>query len=132
MLSYKASDPALLSIGQYLGITEDKNGVLWIAGLTAHSFNPKQEKFSVYRNEPDNNNYLLAYTVMAIIAEPNGMIWILTWGGLDKFDPSTKTFTHFLHNENDTTSIYSDQVFTLLKMKKNRNFVDPRCTHLRL
>src|SRR6185436_13771271 len=52
--SYKANDSNSLSIGQYWGLTEDKNGVLWIAGTTAqvlYSFDSKQEKFSVYRHQ---------------------------------------------------------------------------------
>jgi ligand-binding sensor domain-containing protein len=117
--SYKASDPASLSIGQYWGLTEDKNGVLWIAGTTSralYSFNPRQEKFSVYRNEPGNNNSLNASELLEVVAEANGMIWVgTTYGGLDKFDPQTKTFTHFLHSEKDTTSIYSNRVFSFVK-----------------
>jgi len=116
--SYKASDPASLSIGQYWGLTQDKNGVIWIPGSTTqalYSFNPKQEKFSIYRNQPGNSNSLNATEVMAIVAEPNGMIWAGTRGGLDKFDPQTKTFTHFLHSEKDTTSIYSNRVIALVE-----------------
>ena len=50
--SYNARDPNSLRVDAYEGLTEDRNGVLWIAATVPqglYSFNPKQENFFNYR-----------------------------------------------------------------------------------
>jgi ligand-binding sensor domain-containing protein len=117
--TYKASDSNSLSADQYWGLTEDRDGILWMASTASkavYSFDPRKEKFSMYRNQAGNNNSLIASNLSAIAAEPDGMIWVgTTDSGLDKFDPLTKTFTHFLHSEKDTSSIHSNRIFGLVK-----------------
>ena len=91
----------------YSGLVEDKNGVLWFSNQKEgfYSFDPVYEKFSNYRNKSLGTNSLSDNTANAIAAGNNGIIWIATAVGLDKYDPVTGSFFHFVHSPGDAGSI---------------------------
>ena len=61
----------------------------------------RTERFTRYRHDPSNPNSLVADSVNSIARDSRGFLWFGTEAsGLDKFDPSTGTFTHYL-NDND-------------------------------
>jgi ligand-binding sensor domain-containing protein len=76
---------------------EDSAGNLWIttsAGLSR--FHRDSGTFTNYRHDPENPNSLSHSTVMGIYEDETGLFWLTTYGGgLNRFDPSTETFTHF-------------------------------------
>jgi ligand-binding sensor domain-containing protein/signal transduction histidine kinase len=80
---------------------EDKKGFIWIGtnkGL--NKFNPVSKTFIRYMVEPDNPNSLSHERVSTILQDRNGVMWIGTLGGgLNRFDPSDNTFTHFTEKE---------------------------------
>jgi len=79
--SYNARDPNSLRIGEHQGLTEDKNGILWMSGVVPqglYSFDPKREKFINYRHQPGNSNSPAWGDVNQVQADANGMIWAAT------------------------------------------------------
>ncbi len=71
---------------------------LWI-GTRNNGFvkiNSSTNKNLTYRNDPTNKNSLINNSVRKIYPDSHGNIWIGTKGGLDKFDPKTNTFEHYL------------------------------------
>jgi ligand-binding sensor domain-containing protein/signal transduction histidine kinase len=89
-------------------IFENRAGNLWIgteAGL--NQYNRITNKFHRYYTNPADPGETNVY---AIHEDPEGLLWIGTWGGgLSRFDPQTKTFTTYMHNPDDPTSI-SDNI----------------------
>lgn len=78
-------------------IYEDEAHNLWIStseGL--NFFDRKTEKFIHYFNEKDSKNSLSHNHLTEITGDKEGNIWIGTLEGyLNKFDPLTKSFTHY-------------------------------------
>ncbi len=59
--------------------------------------------------------------VNKIVQDSYGFIWMATEYGLNKFDGVR--FTHYLHNENDTTSLLANNVRTMMLDSKNTLWV---------
>src|SRR5437868_14992616 len=91
-------------LGQINGITQDADGYMWMVspGLKC-LYRYDGTRVVRYSHDPTNPNTLGGSDPESVFADPNGFIWIgLTDHGLDKLDPSTGTFTHYVHNEKDS------------------------------
>lgn len=75
-------------------------------------------KFECYNKYINNMGNLTSYSIMAVTEDDSGEIWIGTFGGgLNRFDPQTKSFRFFRHDfyyrnmtiDNDIISIYKDK-----------------------
>lgn len=105
-----------LSQGEVYCIIQDNRGFMWFGtenGLNQFDGN----KFKVYRNDPTDPNSLSNDFVRTICEDQWNNLWIGTdHGGLNKFDPVNKTFTHYKIkpgqpdslNTNPVNSIYID------------------------
>ncbi len=61
---------------------------------------------------------------MTMIEDRDGTIWLGTeGGGLNHFDPSSKTFVHYRHRPDDPTSLPNDRVRAILRDSKDRLWV---------
>jgi len=99
--------------GQYWGISEDNDGKLWIPGLWQglYWYDPYHEKFYQYRNQQNNLQSLTTDLTTAVAADVNGDIWVGTdGGGIDQFDQATGLFSHFVHKDNDSSTLTSDYI----------------------
>ncbi|MEP6952394.1 MAG: two-component regulator propeller domain-containing protein [Ginsengibacter sp.] len=89
------------------GITESKNGDLWIAtlGTGICRYNRNKENFTRYQHDRENTNSLCDENSNIIVEDNQGKLWIGTDRGLDMFDPLKNKFVHFTYNPNDKGSI---------------------------
>ncbi len=103
-----------LSQSSPLCMLQDAQGYLWIG--TEDGLNRFDgTEFTVYRNDPDDPNSLSNNYVSALAEGPDGQLWVGTYGGgLNRLDPATGVFAHFLHDRLDPASIAHDQVLSLL------------------
>ncbi len=109
-----ADDPTFLVDKVVLFIQPDKEGYLWLGGYTGglRKFDPRTGKVvENYKKDPDNpdkkspefsaSNYLPAMYI-----DPDGLFWIATGdNGMQRFDPKTKTFTHYPMNKEEGLEI---------------------------
>jgi streptogramin lyase len=66
-----------------------------------NKFDPTTERFTRFVHDPNNPNSLGGAYVTGIVPDNRGDLWLGTLdSGLDKFDPSTGTFTHY-RNDSD-------------------------------
>ena len=82
---------------------------MWFAtedGLNRYDGNT----FVVYKNNPDDPNTLSANLIQNLIEDGHGYLWIGTWGGLNKLDPTTERFTHYRYNPDNPNSISGDAI----------------------
>ena len=111
----KVLPPEGRSFQHITGITQDKQGYMWLAtriGLYRYD----GYNFVTYKNNPSNLNSLASNWLECVYADSSGMIWIGTYGaGLDQLDPSTDVFTHFRHNSNNPKSLSSDIITSVLQ-----------------
>jgi signal transduction histidine kinase/ligand-binding sensor domain-containing protein/DNA-binding response OmpR family regulator len=93
-------------------IIEDESNNLWIAtwGGGLNYFDTKKEEFSRFYL-PNNN--------LVSILKDHNKIWITSFGGgLSVFDIQQKEFKNFSFKEKDSTTISSNNLFSILKDSK--------------
>ncbi len=86
--------------------SEDQFGNLLIGtnngGLNV--FNKKNGRFIHYVNNKSENS-LMNNSVVSLYVDKNGIIWIGTTVGLDKFNQNTKTFEHFVRDPKNPSTL---------------------------
>lgn len=92
--TFKANPNAREQI--YLEIAEDPQNELWLGtnGFGLQHFNPKTAQFTTFAGS-DAIGSLSDNVVLSIHTARNGVMWVGTSNGLNKFDPATKHFTVF-------------------------------------
>jgi PAS domain S-box-containing protein len=103
----------------YVSMTEDADGILWLgthfSGL--HKFDPKSGEIQVFSADPSKPGTLRDNMVPDVHIGADGIIWVGTQNGLDRFDPATGNFTaiHEGATESDRTisHILEDKAGTL-------------------
>ena len=85
----------------------DNGKKIWIGtwGEGFALFDRVNDKFTFYKNNPADANSLSNNIVRCILKDKNGMLWIGTDGGLNKFNPRTRTFKRYFYNSNDPGSL---------------------------
>jgi ligand-binding sensor domain-containing protein/signal transduction histidine kinase len=109
------SPPKGASWGIIVGITQDPKGYLWIASAFNGVFKYDGYQVTQYQKDTLSQNSINSNRVECIYADRQGIIWIGTFMGLDRFDPAANRFTHFYHSINDTGSISDNEISCILE-----------------
>ena len=82
---------------RYHSIAEDPDGALWLASseFGLDRFQPSTGEFTRYHSNPADVGALSHDHVYSVYADKSGTVWAATFGGLDKFNPRERTFTHY-------------------------------------
>lgn len=100
--------------GFITAMDQDQYGYMWFAGTSLYRYDGYHVK--IFKNDPTNSNSLAPARLESILADKDGIIWIGTFGaGLDRFDPATNTFTHFLNSPDNASSLSNNIVTSLLQ-----------------
>src|SRR5512145_2514420 len=79
-------------------IFQDSRGFMWLGtedGLNRYD----GYTFKTYKPDPDVPESLSDRWITAIVEDAEGYLWIGTrQGGLNRFDPRTETFIHYIHD----------------------------------
>lgn len=104
-----------VSGNQTTSVIIDRNNRVLIGyiGTGFDIYDQERKTFTNFRNDPGNPNSLSNDSVLTMLEDSKGNIWIGTFGGVDKFDPVTKSFTHYLYNPSDTTGLSFGEVATI-------------------
>lgn len=114
--------PSRLPHNRVYDIMEDRKGNLWLGTWNGIArYDRKKDTFKVFKHE----DLLKSYKVRAVLSDEHNDFWVATEsGGLtylkyenqgtiqEKFTP-----THFLHSENDSNTICSNCIFTMIRDK---------------
>jgi len=96
-----------------VGLTFDKTGKLWIGyyhgGLDCFD----GHRFLHYRHNDADTASLADDRVNCILEDTDGQFWIATMGGLDRYDPQTRSFHHFKPDPSSPNSIKSLYISSL-------------------
>ncbi len=110
----KVNNQPLTSGWNITDIHISPNGLAWIGtarnGLTR--YNPVTQETKYYKSDPKNPNSLSSNSISNIYEDKNGIFWIATREGLDRFDPVKEKFTVYTENDglptNNLTSVLED------------------------
>jgi ligand-binding sensor domain-containing protein/signal transduction histidine kinase len=91
------NDPFSLSDNHVEAIYEDRAGALWVGTFGGIDlWDSTENRFTHYQHDPQDPATLSSSMVTCIYESPDGTVWIGTvGGGLNRFDRSTQTFTHY-------------------------------------
>lgn len=94
-------------------ILQDRKGFLWIGtddGLNRYD----GYTFTVHKPDIANSNSLTDRSITALVEDSQGFIWIGTrQGGLNRYDPVSGKFTHYIYNEADPQTVSSNLIYSL-------------------
>ncbi len=93
------ADPSSLPEDRILDVIEASDGTIWTA--TMHNGVSRMDAgrsghFTHYRHDPDDPNSLSSDEAWNLLEDAQGRIWIATSDGLNRLEPGTGRFTHFL------------------------------------
>ena len=99
---HDVNDPGSLSHNFIRDFLEDDDGYLWVAAYPGvNRLDPRSERSTRYVYDPKNPNGISGDSVESIARDSAGHLWFGTSeSGLDRFDPTTGTFTHY-RNDSD-------------------------------
>ncbi len=109
-----------LSHNTVTSIFQDSDSTLWIGTLSGlDRFNPQTNGFDHFRNVPDDPASLSSNVISVIFEDARHQLWIgtgalgLPGAGLNRFNPITGKVTRFQHNDQDPTSLGSDNISSI-------------------
>ena len=112
-----------LSHNSVFTIVQDQTGFLWIGTLDGLNRYDGYD-FQIYKPDPDNTKSITDRFVRALLVDQLGNIWIATrLGGVNKFDPTSQTFTLYRHDPNDPGSLTPGPVFSLFEDRSGNIWV---------
>ena len=94
---------------------EDKLGNIWLSTVKhgLFKFEPKSGNYTHYLNIDDEPGSIANNTVLQVVEDPIGNLWVATNNGLDYFDQEKQVFMHYRSKDNDTTSLSNNMVNTI-------------------
>lgn len=126
---YKREDVNSLGNDFVHQIFEDSKGTIWVAlGLgSLNRFDKSAKNFERFRfnpEKPDDTERPSSEEVTSIVEDDKGNLWLgTTTGGLNKFDPAKKVFTHFKHDQQNKNSISSNRINSVFKDSKGKIWI---------
>jgi ligand-binding sensor domain-containing protein len=128
-------DSTSLSNNTIPALLEDSKGNLWVGthgGLNL--FHPETGTFTRYQTIPGDTTSLSCNQVRAIYEDKQGAVWIGTGspfgnesgpdeGGLNRYNYDTGTFTRFMHNPNDSTTLIDNKVRAIMEDSRGNFWV---------
>ena len=104
-------------------IFQDSRGFLWFGtedGLNRYD----GYNFTIYKPDPDAINSLSDRWITSIVEDQEGYIWIGTrLGGLNRYDPRTEEFSHFLNDEMNPASLIDNHINALYIDKRGNLWI---------
>jgi signal transduction histidine kinase/ligand-binding sensor domain-containing protein/CheY-like chemotaxis protein len=96
-------------------IREINKGELWIGTVNGlNILNLKTFSILTLRHKKNNINSILGNNIKGLEKDKTGNIWIASdGGGLSKYNPEKKKFTHFKHQKNNPNSLSTNNLIYL-------------------
>ncbi|WP_109677304.1 hybrid sensor histidine kinase/response regulator transcription factor [Dyadobacter jejuensis] len=105
-----------------MAVTQDKDGFIWYA--TANGlFRYDSRAFKRYGFDAQKQNSLSSDYLSSLISDSRGTLWVGSWGGLNRYDPTTDTFTRFRHDPKNPMSISSDTIYSMAEDRQHRLWI---------
>ena len=109
--------------GVITALHQDRNGYIWI-GSRNGLIRFDGYGYERFQHDPSDEGSLADSTIRTIYEESDGTLWFGTnTGGLDRFEPATRSFVHHRHNSADPRSLSHDSVYTICRDRRGALWV---------
>jgi two-component system sensor histidine kinase ChiS len=118
-------DAHSLSSNLVNAIYKDKSGTLWIGtgGGGLSKIDPAQKSFHQFAVSTPAQKGLTDNVVLGFAEDHSGMLWITTRDGLNKFDRSTRVFTHYRNDPKHAGSTWEHSTGAILEDREGSLWV---------
>ena len=102
--------PKQANYNNIYSIYEDRSGIIWIGtwGTGVKKLDKRKNQFQVLRSDPNLLSNSLSHSIVySATYDPKGFLWFCTKKGLDKYDIKTRTYKHYLTDEECITESFS-------------------------
>ncbi len=127
---YDPDDSSSISYNQISDLLEDSNNNLWIgtSGRGFNLYNRETDNFTRYGvvDDEEFDVGLTENTAVSLAEDHNGYIWVGTENGLNRFDPETEEFVHFIADPDDPGSITSNRITRIVVDSEKQMWVGTR------
>ncbi len=98
-------------------IVQDNKGFLWFA--TQEGLNRFDGyKFKVFRSDINDSASISSSIIEKLLIDSSGTMWVATRNGLNRYHPDTETFTRYMHDSADESSLSHPWVMALYEDKQ--------------
>lgn len=113
-------------------ILEDQHQNLWVTTYGGvNKFDRDKGTFQRFVNDPEDPNSLSYNIIRAAFLDSRGTLWFGAgdpWagdskGGLNRYDPETASFTRYLHQPGDTSSLMRNKVTAIFEDSRGKFWV---------
>ncbi|MBK7869179.1 MAG: response regulator [Saprospiraceae bacterium] len=130
---HRPNDPNSMVDNFVTSVVEDLQGFIWVGtdkGLDR--LNPKNGTIKHFEYHPKDSSGLSSNEIRSLYVDKQGTLWVGTgniWnlispgGGLCRYNRATETFTRYLHEPNNLTTISGNKVRALFEDSKGNFWV---------
>jgi len=94
---------------------QDRDGLIWI-GSRNGLIRFDGYAYELFQHDPSDPGSISDSTIRTIYEDHDGTMWLGTnTGGLDRFDPATRSFIHYRHDSSDSHSLSHDSVYAICR-----------------
>ena len=93
-------------------ILQDRIGYLWFA-TNGGLYKYDGYNFTSYKHDLEDTTSLIDNTLTTLYEDKEGILWIGTWLGLEKFDRLKNTFIHYIPNPSDSGANLDNDVLSI-------------------
>lgn len=107
-------------------IVEDSKGNLWFGSIRGGLSMKEKSTGKVYNFMQNNQNPESSVSdnnIWTGIEDREGFLWFGTSFGLNRYDPNSKKFKHFINNPNDSTTISNNYIRNVFQDSKSNLWV---------
>lgn len=107
---HESHNPGSISHNMIYSVFEDKNNTIWLGTYNGlNKYNRETGMFTVYKHTAGDPASLSTNRVFGISQDNRGILWIGTMGGgLNKMDPITGKFSHYVHTHGLVNNVVYD------------------------
>ncbi len=112
---HQKDNPHSLSHNHVYSMLEDRAGTLWFGTLGGgvNTFDPLTEAIETFRHSAEDPKGMSHSLVRALLVDSADNVWLSTYTGIDKFNPRTRTFTHYKLGSADAKRAGRHYVFSI-------------------
>lgn len=103
-------------IGGHWDAVEDSKGFIWFAG-TAGLARFDGYQFRLYKHDPLDAKTLSNSLIKRLLVDVNGVLWVATARGLNRYNIDSDTFERYLHDPNDSNSLAHNDIVDLIQSR---------------